>query len=233
MGTVPRPATGLLLDLPAWSEQERLVREKEVLGFFISGHPLERFRAETELFGSRTTATLGEWSEHEVTLAAVITQVRRQISKKTGKEYARLVLEDFHGTAEAIVFPDSWAKLNQVVKEDLAVLLTGGYSIRDRGEERAPFVIESARPLEDLMPSGALGLVLRWKLPEAPGPGDAPAGGGDVQQAPPAPRPRSILNGPTATANGSGRGRDDSESHLTKTWSPDCDDCWEPKLSRS
>jgi DNA polymerase-3 subunit alpha len=167
-GTVPRPPASTLPDLPAWTEQERLVREKEVLGFFISGHPLERFRAETEIFGSRTTATLGEWSEHEVTLAAVITQVKRQISKKTGKEYARLVLEDFHGTAEAIVFPDTWARLNQVVKEDLAVLLTGGYSVRDRGEERAPFVIESARPLEDLMLSGALGLALRWKLAEAP-----------------------------------------------------------------
>ena len=40
------------------------MREKEVLGFFISGHPLERFRDEVELFGTRTTATLGEWSEH-------------------------------------------------------------------------------------------------------------------------------------------------------------------------
>ena len=38
--------------------------------------------------------------------------MKRQISKKTGKEYARLVVEDFHGTAEAIVFPDAWAKLN-------------------------------------------------------------------------------------------------------------------------
>ena len=70
--------------------------------------------AEVEVFGTRTTATLGEWSEHQVTLAAVITQVKRQISKKTGKEYARLVLEDFHGTAEAIVFPDAWARLNQM-----------------------------------------------------------------------------------------------------------------------
>jgi DNA polymerase-3 subunit alpha len=100
----------------------------------------------------------------------VITQVRRQISKKTGKEYARLTLEDFHGTADAIVFPDSWSRLNQVVKEDLAMLLTGGYSARDRDEERAPFVIESARPLDDLLTSGALGLALRWKLPEAPAP---------------------------------------------------------------
>jgi len=163
-----RPSGARLPDVPPWSEQERLAKEKEVIGFFISGHPLERFRAEVEVFGSRTTATLAEWSEHQVTLAAVITQVKRQISKKTGKEYARLTLEDFHGTAEAIVFPDAWAKLNQVIREDLAVLLTGGYSARDRGEDRAPFVIESARPLEDLMASGALGLALRWKAPEAP-----------------------------------------------------------------
>jgi DNA polymerase-3 subunit alpha len=162
------PATASLAELPAWSEQERLAREKEVLGFFISGHPLEPYRTEVEVFGSRTTATLHEWSEHPVTVAAVITVVKRQISKKTGKEYARLVLEDFHGTAEAIVFPDAWSRLNRVIREDLAVLLTGGYSARDRGEERAPFVVEGARALEDLKASGALGLALRWKLPEAP-----------------------------------------------------------------
>ena len=39
-----------------------------MLGFYISGHPLEPFRTEVELFGTRTTATLGEWSEHQVTV---------------------------------------------------------------------------------------------------------------------------------------------------------------------
>ncbi|MGE5092505.1 MAG: DNA polymerase III subunit alpha [Bacillota bacterium] len=157
-----------LPEVPHWTEAERLAREKEVLGFFISGHPLERFRDEVELFGSRTTATLGEWSEHQVNVAAVVTAVKRQISKKTGKEYARLVLEDFHGTAEAIVFPDAWAKLNQIILPDAAVLLTGGYSDRDRGEERAPFIVETARNLEDLKRSGAVALSLRWRAPEAP-----------------------------------------------------------------
>ena len=128
-----------------------------MLGFFISGHPLERFRNEVELFGTRTTATLREWSEHPVTIGAVVTAVKRQISKKTGKEYARLVLEDFHGTAEAIVFPDAWAKLNQTIVADAALLLTGGYSDRDRGEDRAPFIVESARPLAELKRSGARG----------------------------------------------------------------------------
>jgi DNA polymerase III subunit alpha len=163
-------APSALPDIPAWTEAERLAREKEVLGFFISGHPLERFREESELFGTRTTATLAEWGEHQVCVAAVVTAVKRQISKKTGKEYARLVLEDFHGTAEAIVFPEAWAKLNQIVRPDAALLLTGGYSDRDRGEDQAPFIVESARPLEELRTSGALALSLRWRAPSAPAP---------------------------------------------------------------
>jgi DNA polymerase-3 subunit alpha len=159
-----------LPDIPSWTEAERLAREKEVLGFFISGHPLERFRDEVELFGTRTTATLGEWSEHQASIGAVVTAVKRQISKKTGKEYARLVLEDFHGTAEAIVFPDAWAKLNQIVVADAALLLTGGYSDRDRGEDHAPFIVESARRMDELKPSGAVALSLRWGAPSAPRP---------------------------------------------------------------
>src|SRR5438034_10355470 len=55
---VPRPASPLP-DVEPWTEHERLTREKAVLGFFISGHPLAKYRAEVELFGTRTTATLG------------------------------------------------------------------------------------------------------------------------------------------------------------------------------
>jgi DNA polymerase-3 subunit alpha len=164
----PRPRG--LPEIPAWPESERLAKEKEVLGFFISGHPLERYRPEVELFGTRTTATLGEWSEHPVAIAAVLTSVKRQISKKTGKEYARVVLEDFHGTAEAIVFPEAWARLNQVLAEDAAVLLTGGYSARDRDEDRAPFVVEGARLLAEMRPAGAVGITFRWQSPAAPDP---------------------------------------------------------------
>lgn len=163
-----RPAQTGLPGAPEWTEAERLAREKEVLGFFISGHPLERYRSEVELFGTRTTATLGEWSEHPVTIAAVVTLVKRQISKKTGKEYARLTLEDFHGTGEALVFPDAWARLNQVIRPDSCLLLTGGFSPRDRGEERAPFVVEGAQALDELRASGAVGLSLAWGAPAAP-----------------------------------------------------------------
>jgi len=166
---VPRPSSPLP-DVVPWTEHERLTREKAVLGFFISGHPLARYRVEAELFGTRTTATLGQWGDQKVRIAAVVTLVKRQISKKTSAEYARLTLEDFHGTAEALVFPEAWAKLNDVIRADQALLLTGGYSARDRGEEQAPFIVEAAQPLAELKATGAIGLTLRWSTGEPPAP---------------------------------------------------------------
>jgi DNA polymerase-3 subunit alpha len=159
-----RPATGgeNLPDVPAWSEADRLTKEKNVIGFFISGHPLERFREEVQLLSTRTTATLGTWSEHQVSVAVVVTTVNRRVSKKTGSEYARLMLEDFHGTAEALVFPETWSKLSDVVVADSAMLLTGSYSARDKGEDRVPFIVEEAKPLDALRDSGALGVEIVW-----------------------------------------------------------------------
>ncbi len=168
---VPRPASSLP-EAPPWTEHDRLAREKAVLGFFISGHPLAKYRVEVELFGSRTTATLGQWSDQKVTIAAVVAVVKRQISKRSGAEYARLTLEDFHGTAEGLVFPEAWARLNEIIRPDGALLLTGSYSARDRDEEQAPFIVEAARSLDELRASGAIGLALRWS-PAAPPTPDA------------------------------------------------------------
>jgi DNA polymerase-3 subunit alpha len=164
---VPPPPSPLP-DVPPWSEHERLVRERAVLGFFISGHPLAKYRAEVEVFSNRSTATLGMWSDQKVRIAAVVSVVKRQISKKSGAEYARLTLEDFHGAAPAIVFPEAWAKLNAVIRADGAYLFIGGYIARDRGEEEAPFVVDRALSLDELKTSGAIGVELRWTAGSRP-----------------------------------------------------------------
>ncbi len=174
-GDEHRAAGPSLPDVPPWSEAERLAREKAVVGFFISGHPLERYREEAQIFGTRTTATLGTWSEHQVAAAVVVTAIKRRISRKTGAEYARLTLEDFHGTAEALVFPETWSKLSDVIVPDGAMLLSGGYSARDRGEDRAPFIVESAQALADLRTSGAVGVAVGWSSESAPDPDQARA----------------------------------------------------------
>jgi DNA polymerase III subunit alpha len=200
----PAPrAPAPLPDVAPWTEQERLTREKSVLGFFISGHPLAKYRTEVELFGTRTTATLGTWSDQKVTVAVVVTAVKRQVSKKTGAEYARLVLEDFHGTAEALVFPDAWSRLNTAIRTDDALLLTGGYSARDRGEDKAPFIVEAARPLDDLRTSGQIGLALRWKASRPPAP-EATRAAAALCAAHPGPVPVLVeWEGPNGDGNGS------------------------------
>src|SRR3989440_3949891 len=200
---IPHPASPIP-DVPAWTEHERLQREKAVLGFFISGHPLAKYRTEVELFGSRTTATLGQWSEQKITIAAIVSVVKRQISKKTGSEYARLVLEDFHGTAEALVFPEAWAKLNDLIRPDQALLLTGGHSARDRDEEQAPFIVEGAQSLEQLRANGAIGVALVWSR-GAPPPPDAARAVAAVCAAHPGPCP-VLLEWADGAANDTGAG---------------------------
>jgi DNA polymerase-3 subunit alpha len=148
--------------VPEWTEAERLAREKELVGFFVSGHPLSRFADEVALFGTATTADLGRWSNEKLAVAAVVTTVRRQIARRSGAEWAKLVAEDFHGTAECLVFPEAWGKLAKVIAADGAYLLLGGYSARDRGEEDAPFIVEDAVPLADLKGSGRIALSLHW-----------------------------------------------------------------------
>ena len=188
--------------VPPRSEHERLTREKAVLGFFISGHPLDRYRAEVELFGTRTSATLGQWCAQKVRIAAVVTLVKRQISKKSGAEYARLTLEDFHGTAEALVFPEAWAKLNDVIRTDRALLLSGSYSGRDRDEEQAPFIVETAQPLDELKAAGAIGVALRWS-PVAPPPPAASRAVAALCAAHPGPAP-VLVEWQEAHGNGGG-----------------------------
>ncbi|MBI1966633.1 MAG: hypothetical protein HYS40_01465, partial [Gemmatimonadetes bacterium] len=89
---------------------------------------------------------------------------------KSGAEYARLTLEDFHGTADALVFPEAWARLNQAIRPDAVLLIFGSHSPRDRGEEKAPFIVESVQPLDALKPSGAIGVQLTWTAGDAPDP---------------------------------------------------------------
>jgi DNA polymerase-3 subunit alpha len=148
--------------VPEWTEAERLAREKELVGFFVSGHPLNRYADEAALFGTHTTADLGRWSSEKLAVAVVVTAVKRQIARRTGAEWAKLVAEDFHGTAECLVFPEAWGKLARIVAPDGAYLLIGGYSSRDRGEEDVPFIVEDALPLADLKASGRIAVALRW-----------------------------------------------------------------------
>ncbi|MEO6331190.1 MAG: LAGLIDADG family homing endonuclease, partial [Gemmatimonadaceae bacterium] len=153
--------------LPAvtpWTESERLTREKEILGFYISGHPLDPFRAEAELFATHTVSNLGTWGPETMSLCVVVTAAKRQISKRTGAEFARLVIEDFSGSAEVMVFPEKWASLSTQLRTDVPVLLRGAYARRDQTADNPLFVVESVKPMTDLRADGQVAVALELTL---------------------------------------------------------------------
>jgi DNA polymerase-3 subunit alpha len=147
-------------NVPAWSESERLSKEKEILGFYISGHPLEPYKLECEELTTHTVGQLGTWTDSPMKLGVVITAVKRQISKRSGSEFARLTVEDFTGSAEVLVFPEKWAAIGDQVKTDVPVLIKGGYSRRDRDVDAPTFIIESIQRFADISFSGQLGIAI-------------------------------------------------------------------------
>jgi DNA polymerase-3 subunit alpha len=147
-------APRVLPNLAPLAESERLTREKEILGFYISGHPLEPFRMECELLATHTVSELGKWTDQSVSLGVVVTAVKKQISKRSGAEFARLTVEDFSGSSEVLVFPEAWTMLADRVRTDIPVLLKGSYSRRDQDVENPTFIVESLTPFVEMRLTG-------------------------------------------------------------------------------
>ncbi len=147
-------ATPALPNCAPWPESDRLAREKDALGFYASGHPLDPYRTECELFATHTIAQLGAWTPERVKLGVVVTAIKRQVSKRSGAEFARLTVEDFSGSTEVLVFPDAWATLNDRIRADVPVLLEGGFSKRDQGGEQPTVIVDAVMKLAELRATG-------------------------------------------------------------------------------
>jgi DNA polymerase III subunit alpha len=129
-----------------WGEGERLAFEKESLGFFISGHPLERFRAELEQWVTCTTGRLGDRAElPEVSMGGIITGLRL-IKTKKGDRMASFILEDLEGTVEALVFPETYKKTAGRLADDQLVLVKGKAEMVEEGRGR--LLVSDVLPLE-------------------------------------------------------------------------------------
>jgi DNA polymerase-3 subunit alpha len=140
-----------LPDTPDWDEHTRLAYEKEILGFFISGHPLEKYRDKlndlralsTEEIGALTKST---GKDENITTAGIITNLR-VLKSKRGDFYAQGALEDMAGTVEMLVFPEAYRKLQEKVKLEVPVLIRGGVRIEEGANPK--LTVNEILPLED------------------------------------------------------------------------------------
>lgn len=143
---------------PSWSAAERLEYERELLGFYFSGHPLddyrERWRETQGINLSRlATAPRGE----TVQLVGLLREVRTVVTKK-GDRMAIAVLEDYNGQIEVIAFPESYATWSEHLAANTIVGCRGKL---DERKDTVQLVLEAVIPLEDLEERDAAAVHIR------------------------------------------------------------------------
>ena len=134
-----------LPDMPLWSDEEKLFHEKEVLGFYLSGHPLSRFAEELKLYSTSDTSTLKESTNGtEIRIAGVVSD-RKEILTKKGTRMAFLSLEDLQGTVEVVVFSELYQKCITFVEGDAPIMVAGSVKVE---EEQVKVMATNIYPLE-------------------------------------------------------------------------------------
>ncbi len=136
----PEPPT-----MPEWSSEQLLAFEKETLGYYVSGHPLDRFGTELARFSKKSVAELiGEGVGAECKVAGIVTEFRSRRTKK-GDLMAVFTLEDLTGAVEAVAFPSTYAKYASYLEGDTPVLVNGRFEV----DENAAKIICSEIELLD------------------------------------------------------------------------------------
>ena len=153
-----------LPNLPEWTEQDRLKREKAALGFFISGHPLDRYSEIVRAFEPVSSATLIDRPGQLVELPCVVTSVSRQISKQSNKEWGKIIVEDFTGTAMILAFGDKWESCKELFEADAVLLIAGRVSDREGDDEDRPMFLEAVRLLDDVADAGELAIQIELDI---------------------------------------------------------------------
>jgi DNA polymerase-3 subunit alpha len=109
----------------SWSRSERLKAEKEALGFYITGHPLDAYAAEIGLFANATSSRIGSVkSGSEIKIGGIICAIREKTTKR-GEKMAILSLEDLEGIVEVLVFPETYREIRGDLDTQAPVLLIG------------------------------------------------------------------------------------------------------------
>jgi DNA polymerase-3 subunit alpha len=137
-----------LEDTPEWSLSEKLNKEKSVLGFYVSGHPLDRFRSELTLFSTASSEKIATIDDgREVRIGGIIQEVKI-LTDKRGNRMAFVGLEDYLGKLELILFSDCYEKAKDLIEVDNLILASGRVSTREG--QAAKLLVSNVLPLNNL-----------------------------------------------------------------------------------
>jgi DNA polymerase-3 subunit alpha len=133
--------------LPEWPEHELLAFEKELLGFYVTGHPLTPYVPILEKYALANTATLAQLPPRSLTrIGGLIAAVQNGVSKKSGKPYSLVTLEDLEGSVQLLCLNENYDKYRELLTPGKAILVVGEVNV---GDDRPKLFPQEILPLED------------------------------------------------------------------------------------
>src|SRR5882757_4334336 len=154
----------LLRDAPLWSEEERLASEYAMLGFYVSGHPLEKYSSRlAEWKVVRLEEVEGQRTGKEIAVAVLVVGTRPMRTKK-GARWGIFTIQDMTGVQELLAFPESFAKHEQTLKPGTPLLLKVRVQIEEAGTRLS---LQEARRIADIAEKAAALQEFRVRLPIA------------------------------------------------------------------
>jgi DNA polymerase-3 subunit alpha len=156
--TAVEMAPEMLPDAPEWPEHELLAAEYATLGFYISGHPLDKYAGRLEELKAVELATMeGRRNGEELVIAGIIAQARPMRSRR-GERWAILTLQDRTGVIESLVFPEAFGRLEGILKAATPLLIKGRVAVEDVGTR---VIVSDVRVLDQVIDRPPSGLKVR------------------------------------------------------------------------
>ena len=151
--TATAPAPFELREAALWTEEERLTSEYAMLGFYVSGHPLEKYASRLQEMKAISLGEVeGQRNGKELTVGVLIVGTRPMRSKK-GARWAIFTIQDMTGVQELLAFPESFARLESVLKAGSPLLLKVRVQIEEAGTRLS---LQEARKLDGLVERAAV-----------------------------------------------------------------------------
>ena len=160
---VPEPPP--VPDVEPMPKMEQLKHEKEQIGFYISGHPLDDFRHDIEAFCTCTIAELEEFKSKPVKIGGIITKVQER-KDKNGNKFGIFTIEDFSGSTELRLFKESYLKHSHLIVPEQSVLVKGMVQNKFNQENEVELKIQEMKMLSGIREEEAKEVILSVPVQE-------------------------------------------------------------------
>jgi DNA polymerase-3 subunit alpha len=131
-----------------WPEPQLLAFEKDMIGFYLSGHPLARYARQLKRFASTSTSVLRQHADEEsMKIVGLILKVKHTITRAKQEKMAIMMLEDLEGTVEVLVFPRAFQKVSRYLLPGSVVLIKGTLNLK---EETPKIIAEDLFPVDEI-----------------------------------------------------------------------------------